>query len=189
MPADYKMFMFENERTVILNIVVYSSGKGRIPRNGHPDRHRINDMKRLCAAALTVWLLPGESFLAGDLADFTTPLFSGAGNCALCHDPRTPDSTTGGAILATDWRGTMMAHSFKDPLWRAVMEYEVRTNPGLKSFIEDKCQSCHAALARTQARSDGTNRLTFADARLSTLAGEGVGCTLCHQIQETNLGT
>jgi len=82
----------------------------------------------------------------------------------------------------------MMAHSFKDPLWRAVMEHEVQDNPGLQSFIENKCQSCHAPLARTQAFWDGTNELAFANALTSPLAGEGVGCTLCHQIQNTDLG-
>jgi hypothetical protein len=83
----------------------------------------------------------------------------------------------------------MMAHSFKDPLWRATMEHEVKENPQLKSFIENKCTTCHAPLARTQAAADGTNELAFADALHSPLATEGVGCTLCHQIQDKNLGT
>jgi hypothetical protein len=79
-----------------------------------------------------------------ELAEFTTPLFSGAGNCAFCHDPWTPNDTRSGAPLASDWRATMMAHSFKDPLWQAVMAAEVRENPARQSLIEDKCQTCHA---------------------------------------------
>jgi len=105
----------------------------------------------------------------------------------MCHDPRGMGRMSGGEALASDWRATMMAHSFKDPLWRAVMEYEVRTNPNLKSYIEDKCQTCHASVARTQAHFDGTNQLAFATALGSPLAEEGVGCTLCHQIQASNL--
>ncbi len=92
-------------------------------------------------------------------------------------------------MLASDWRATMMAHAFKDPLWRAVMEAEVNDRPGLASFIENKCQTCHAPLARYQAHVDGTNELSFAAALVSPLAGEGVGCTLCHQIQPAHLGT
>jgi hypothetical protein len=91
--------------------------------------------------------------------------------------------------IAADWRGTMMAHAFKDPFWRATMEAEVAENPGLRSFIENKCQTCHAPVARAQSQADGTNELAFAGAQTSPLAGEGVGCTLCHQIQPTRLGT
>jgi hypothetical protein len=53
----------------------------------------------------------------------------------------------------------MMANVFKDRVWRVVMEAGVREHPALKSFIENKCQPCHAPAARTQARADGINRL------------------------------
>lgn len=147
---------------------------------------------------LSSWLVALTTLLAGvnasatDLGNFETPLFSGAGNCAFCHDPwnrkraAQPGET---AVLATDWRAIMMAHAFKDPLWRAVMAAEVQERPALKSFVENKCQTCHAPLARYQSSVDGTNELAFADALTSPLAAEGVGCTLCHQIQPDNLGT
>jgi hypothetical protein len=141
--------------------------------------------------AIAAGLLSGLAVQAAGLAGFETPLFSGAGNCAFCHDPWNPKQAGQpgeAAVLATDWRATMMALSFTDPLWRAVMEAEVKDRPGLKSFIENKCQTCHAPLARSQAHADGTNELSFAVAMASPLAGEGVGCTLCHQIQRGNLG-
>jgi hypothetical protein len=162
--------------------------------NGAPPTARANAGYARCwfAGIWTVTLIAGLGASAGELADFETSLFSGAGNCAFCHDPWNA-SRTGqpgeAAVLATDWRATMMAHSFKDPLWRAVMEAEVKAQPQLKSFIENKCQTCHAPLARTQAAAEGTNQLAYADAQRSPLAGEGVGCTLCHQIQPGNLGT
>lgn len=142
----------------------------------------------LAAAGIVLSL----SLPAAHLADVTTPLFSGAGTCAFCHDPWNaeragePGET---AVLTSDWRATMMAHAFKDPLWRAVMEAEVKERPELKSFVEDKCQTCHAPLAATQAHASGTNELSFAAAVATPLAGEGVGCTLCHQIQPDRLGT
>ncbi len=142
------------------------------------------------------WLLTfaccGLAVTSAELADFTTPLFTGAGQCAFCHDPRPGGrgrQADTGAVLASDWQGTMMAHAFKDPLWRAVMEAEATENPALRGFVEDKCQTCHAPLARTQAQAEGTPALAFADALESPLAGEGVGCTLCHQIQAEDLGT
>ncbi len=138
-----------------------------------------------------VGLLMGLTLPAAELADFSTPLFSGAANCAFCHDPWNADRAgqpVEAAVLASDWRATMMAHAFKDPLWRAVMEAEVKERPDAKSFIENKCQTCHAPLARTQAHAEGTNELSFAAAVASPMAQEGVGCTLCHQIQPGNLG-
>jgi hypothetical protein len=134
------------------------------------------------------WFMLLGALAAAELGYFTTSRFSGAGNCAFCHDPWSPRNQNSGAVLTSDWRSTMMAHSFKDPLWRAVMEAEVAENPELRSFIENKCQTCHAPLARTQAGADGTNELAFRAALNSPLAAEGVGCTLCHQIQPAGLG-
>lgn len=145
---------------------------------------------KVCLVA--VGLLLGPASPAAELATFETDRFSGAGNCAFCHDPWNPQRAGRpgeAAALASDWRGTMMANAFHDPLWRAVLETEVRERPGLKSFIEDKCQTCHAPMARNQTRADGTNELSYAAALVSPLAREGVGCTLCHQIQPGNLGT
>jgi hypothetical protein len=129
---------------------------------------------------------------AAELSDYTTDRFSGAGNCTFCHDQwrnGLTDQRGRDVSIGTDWRTTMMAHSSKDPLWRAVMAAEVAENPSLRSFIEDKCQTCHAPLAHTQAHADGTNQLAFADSHTWALAREGVACTLCHQIQAANLGT
>jgi hypothetical protein len=151
------------------------------PGYGEPE---LNERLLMKSAALTLAVVLAEATLASaELASFTSSLFSGAGNCAFCHDPW--DAGRAGqpgqaAVLASDWRATMMAQAFQDPLWRAVMEAEVKERPGLKSFIENKCQTCHAPLARSQAHADGTNELAFAAALASPL---------CHQIQTHNLGT
>ena len=125
------------------------------------------------------------------MTDATSTLFSGSANCAFCHDQwrnGLTDRKGRDVSIAGDWRATMMAHSFKDPLWRAVMEAEVERRPKLQGFIENKCQTCHAPMARTQASQDGTPELSFAAAKSMPLAGDGVSCTLCHQIQPGNLG-
>jgi hypothetical protein len=82
----------------------------------------------------------------------------------------------------------MMAHASKDPLWQATVEFEVQEAPGLQAVIEDKCTTCHAPLGRTQAIHDGQGGYSLAEVRTSSLALDGVSCTLCHQIQPANLG-
>jgi hypothetical protein len=62
----------------------------------------------------------------------------------------------------------MMAHAFQDALWRAAMEVEVAKHPSMRGFIEDKCQTCHAPMARTQAVHGGTNELAYAAAAVGT---------------------
>lgn len=115
--------------------------------------------------------------LAAELADFETPLFSGAGNGAFCHDPWNPKQAGQpgeAAVLTTDWRATMMAHAFKDPLWRAVMEAEAKSDLNPKSFIENKCQTCHVPLAGVRRKRMGREWApAFAAAVLPPLAGEG----------------
>ncbi|MCB0313391.1 MAG: hypothetical protein KDH84_09035, partial [Calditrichaeota bacterium] len=62
-------------------------------------------------------------------------IFSGSGNCAVCHAPGTPNTA---ALLGpngddispvTYWRATMMANSAKDPYWQARVTAEVAANP------------------------------------------------------------
>ena len=128
----------------------------------------------------------------GELSDYSTSLFSGAANCVFCHDHwgrGLVDAQGTDVSIGKDWRATMMAHSFKDPLWRATVAAEVAENPQIRGLIEDKCQRCHAAAARVQATAGGANELSFAASRQSPLANEGVGCTVCHQIQASDLGT
>ncbi|MCP5527084.1 MAG: hypothetical protein H7A47_09805 [Verrucomicrobiales bacterium] len=121
----------------------------------------------------------------------TSALFSASGNCVFCHDQwggALRDAAGRNVSITGDWQGTMMAHSFQDPLWQAVVEAEVAARPELRGFIEDKCQTCHAPMARTQHRHDGGGPLPFAGPAAGELASDGVSCTLCHQIQPDLLG-
>lgn len=121
----------------------------------------------------------------------TSALFAASGNCTFCHDrwgPALANARGESVSITDDWRGTMMAHSFQDPLWRAVMEAEVAAHPDQAAALEDACHTCHAPMARTQRNHDHQGTLRFADARKSDLAGDGVSCTLCHQIQPGGLG-
>lgn len=125
-----------------------------------------------------------------ELPTDTSTLFSGSGNCVMCHSSNGVAMTENGMDVSpiTDWRSTMMANSPKDPLWRADLHEETAEFPQLQDFIEDRCATCHAPLGRTQAMYDGQDYFTFDQIDADPLARDGVSCTLCHQIQAGNLG-
>ena len=128
------------------------------------------------------------------LTTFTSNDFSGSGNCALCHS-NLRDAAGNDVSIDAHWRSTMMANSGKDPLWQAKIESEVNRSPALQAIIEGKCSRCHTPMARTQAMADGTPVAVlgagFLDPAnpLNAAALDGVSCSLCHQIQNTGLGT
>ncbi len=145
--------------------------------------------RRLAWAALSGGFLCTLSVSA--LTDAISPLFSGSGNCAFCHEQwggALLDAAGNNVSITGDWRATMMAHSFVDPLWRARMEAEVADRPELREFIEDKCLTCHAPMARTQYRHDEGQPLGMDQALGMDLAHDGVSCSLCHQIKAESLG-
>lgn len=127
------------------------------------------------------------------LAFFETDNFVGSSHCAACHDLLV-DNAGNDMSITGHWRSTMMANGAKDPLWRAKVSSEVKRNPALKEVIEGKCARCHMPMAWTQAYKNGDDQLVLDKGFLSVrnklhaAAMDGVSCTLCHQIQDENLG-
>ncbi|MBI4774168.1 MAG: hypothetical protein HY788_08315 [Deltaproteobacteria bacterium] len=136
----------------------------------------------------------GGGMMSTTLSTFQTADFVGSGVCALCHSGLT-DSAGQNVSIDAHWRSTMMGNSSKDPLWQAKISSEISRNPALKAVIEEKCSRCHMGMARYQAMTDGTEVSVLspgflnANHPLHTAAMDGVSCTLCHQVQEENLGT
>lgn len=124
--------------------------------------------------------------------------FTNAAKCGeACHKSENPavmfydnkDISPG-----TQWQHSVMAHSFNDPYWQAAVEDEVDSFPDLEGFIEDTCTRCHAPMGRTHAYHTNTGLdidgfYRFDTAKSEDHAREGVSCTLCHQIENVNLGT
>ncbi|MEN8231551.1 MAG: hypothetical protein ABFR35_02590 [Thermodesulfobacteriota bacterium] len=127
------------------------------------------------------------------LAIFETENFIGSSRCAVCHELLV-DSTGNDMSIPGHWRSTMMANAAKDPLWLAKVSSEVKRNPGLKKVIEEKCATCHMPMAWTQAYKQEGERVIFDNGLLSPqndlhgAAMDGVSCSLCHQVQDENLG-
>lgn len=124
----------------------------------------------------------------------TSNIFSGSGNCAVCHEPDAPNSS---ALLnsngddispVTLWRSTMMANSARDPFWQAKVSAEVTAHPEYKEFIEDKCITCHSPIGSTEAHFSGQENYSLLEMQQDPLALDGVSCTACHQIKEENMG-
>lgn len=118
--------------------------------------------------------------------------------CATCHT-NSPGATAmrdnaGRDIAPVNlWRASMMANSFRDPYFRAVLASEMELHPNLSAEIQDKCLTCHAPQAAYEAHLRG-GKQTLAELYAGTtpraqVGVDGVTCTLCHQIEPTNLGT
>ncbi|MHC5110914.1 MAG: multiheme c-type cytochrome [Planctomycetota bacterium] len=133
---------------------------------------------------------PVISVSGKDLSTYQTTSFSGAGNCALCHNDLA-DTSGKDVSIANDWRATMMANAAKDPFFLANVEAEVNVAPHLAAVIEETCSNCHMPVAYMQALAEEKAAMIFedgflnADNELHGPAMEGVSCTLCHQIQDT----
>ncbi|OGO21235.1 MAG: hypothetical protein A2Z14_03330 [Chloroflexi bacterium RBG_16_48_8] len=127
------------------------------------------------------------------LAIFASDNFVGSGNCAICHS-NLSDQAGNDVSNDSHWRSAMMANSAKDPFWQAKVSSEVARNPELKAVIEDKCADCHTPMVHTETSARGETVMLFEAGVLnpdnfqSVSALDGVSCTLCHQIQDLNLG-
>ncbi len=118
-------------------------------------------------------------------------LFSGSGNCILCHQSNGNAMTWNGIDVSpiTYWRSTMMGNASKDPLWRAMVAEEVSNFPQLQETIESTCLRCHSPMGYTQAIYNGQSGYSMAELKQDPLANDGVSCTVCHQIKPDNFGT
>ena len=127
------------------------------------------------------------------LAVFETENFIGSGKCAFCHELLV-DSAGNDMSITGHWQSTMMGNAARDPIWPAKVSSEVKRNPALKEVIEEKCTLCHMPMAWTQSYKKGEDQLMFNSGFLNpqndlhAAAMDGVSCTLCHQVQDENLG-
>lgn len=123
-------------------------------------------------------------------------LFTPSTQCMACHNQLTAkngeDFSTG-----TTWRAAMMSNSAADPYWQAGVRRETLEHPKAAGAIEDVCSSCHMPMARYITHQAGMKGAVFSNLAqgntmhgppLAHLAGEGISCSVCHQIQPDNLG-
>ncbi|MGQ1787070.1 T9SS type A sorting domain-containing protein [Saccharicrinis sp. GN24d3] len=148
--------------------------------------------KRFFILGLLALVVCSFIYMMSSLPSETSTLFSGSGNCALCH------SGSDGVLINSvgrdvspiyHWQSSMMGNSAKDPYWLAKVSSEVEENPHLKEMIEDKCATCHAPMGRTEAIYNGQTYYSLIEVLSDPLSQDGVSCTLCHQIEPDNLSS
>jgi hypothetical protein len=156
--------------------------------------HRSFHFIFICLAFLSTLIASASSAGAAQLTAFSTGYFAGSGVCAQCHSGLYDESRTDVSI-DSHWRSTMMANASKDPIWKDKVASEVTRNPEFTSIIEEKCATCHMPMAKTEAKFEGSAVEIGRKGYLNTQnpfhesAMDGVSCTLCHQILESNLGS
>lgn len=121
-------------------------------------------------------------------------LFQTSHTCLACHNglvtPAGEDVSIG-----FDWRASMMANAARDPYWHASVRREIMDHPESQVAIENECSACHMPMSRYDAKTRGQNGAVFAHlpvgqriTPVDRLAADGVSCSLCHQIEDKNLG-
>lgn len=139
---------------------------------------------------------PDKAVQGKHVANFKEEDFIGPHYCYNCHHLLT-DAAGNNVSIISDWRSTMMANAAKDPFWQAKVQSEVRRNPTVAAVIEEKCTLCHMPMAWTQTRTTdnydkpamlGEKGYLNNSHKLHEAAMDGVSCTLCHQIQDKDLG-
>lgn len=174
---------------LIFSILIFSSGflfSFLWSERGKTEEYRFHP-KNYLGDPIEIQELPYE----------TNTLFSGSGNCILCHgDPsQFPNSDANQDGLGNDispvttWRATMMANAAKDPFWRAKVSHEGLVNPGLKDEIENVCTSCHGPNGYFEAVHTGQLPYIMDDLLADPMALDGVSCTSCHTMTDEGFGT
>lgn len=145
--------------------------------------------------------LPGASGSQATHAPVRRPeghpdtMFVTSHECVACHNGLiTP--TGEDVSIGVSWRASMMANASRDPYWQAGVRREIMDHAQAADAIEDECAVCHMPMSRTKARASGRHGRIFAHTPVGRsadeddrLAGDGVSCSICHQIGQERLGT
>jgi hypothetical protein len=160
---------------------------------------------RLVALAAMAWMIAllVAAPRAADQSRPTTPanphrdlsLFTHSDDCVACHNNLSAANGEDVSIGAM-WRATIMANSSRDPYWQASVRREAIEHPSHAAEIQDDCASCHMPMPQRIAHAAGVKGEVFSQlpiakdqSALQRLAGDGVSCTVCHQIAPDTLGT
>jgi len=149
------------------------------------------DGKTIFGALLT--LIAVQPLAAQHNTGTADSLFRTAEVCIACHNGLTAESGQDISI-GFDWRSSMMANSSRDPYWQAGVRREVMDHQVADAAIQDKCATCHMSMARYMAHAGGASGAVFANLPIgdsehpgSSLAADGVSCTVCHQVRAEGL--
>ena len=117
--------------------------------------------------------------------------FQTSDRCVACHNGM---STRSGEefSIGVDWRTSLMANAAHDPYWRASVRREILEPPQAEAEIQDECAGCHMPIPRYEAKQRGALGTIYPHFHGaipdSKATGDGVTCSICHQISASNFG-
>ena len=95
--------------------------------------------------------------------------------CDNCHQD---DTTTPPVTIAQDWRGSMMSHAGRDPIYWATVAIAEQDFDG----AGDLCIRCHSAGGWMAGRSTPTD-----GSGLAASDDDGIDCDTCHQMTNPDM--
>lgn len=120
--------------------------------------------------------------------------FRTSARCVACHNGlKTKEGQD--ISIGFDWSASIMANASRDPYWQASVRRESLDHPPAQPDVENECSTCHMPLSHFTARAEGKQAQVFSHLPLGGLlskdgaAADGVSCSVCHQIEKTDLGT
>jgi hypothetical protein len=121
-------------------------------------------------------------------------VFRTSDRCVACHNGlKTREGQD--ISIGLDWGASIMANASRDPYWQASVRKESIDHPESKQLIEDDCSICHMPAVRMTDRDAKRHTEVFARLPLKKFphgdnaAADGVTCSVCHQIENVDLGT
>ena len=137
-----------------------------------------------CAVALAVLPTTSEDFKEPGTQARTVeppepwmvqePVLSFSQGCQLCHAGFQPPETT---VLPARWRGSLHAHSMRDPIFQAAMTIATQDAPG----SAETCIRCHAPRAWLEGRATPPTGNPDGSTLFPSDIDEGVNCSACHR--------
>ena len=151
--------------------------------------------RRLVLLLLVLAVLSSPAVAEDKTSAHSAPatLFETSDRCIACHNGLST-STGEDVSIGVNWRASMMANSSRDPYWQAAVRRETMDHPKAAAAIEDECAVCHMPMSRYEAMVNGRKAEVFAhlpfdsDDPSDRLAADGVSCSVCHQIEDEQLG-
>ncbi|RME38900.1 MAG: hypothetical protein D6788_06505, partial [Planctomycetota bacterium] len=113
------------------------------------------------------FLLPGTQPVT-ESGQPLTPFLT-ATECAVCHEVEQPEEVP----IATRWRGSMMAHATRDPMFQAALTIANQD----AAFAGDLCLRCHTPPGWLSGRSTPTDGSALIPSDF-----DGVNCHFCHRL-------
>lgn len=138
-------------------IICLMAARGAAGTGLHPDSKWLAPHKHALDDSLAFF--PSRIGLAGEITGETR--FDAPEVCAACHTD-----------IYNQWKQSAMAHAWKDPVYRALLD---RASEATDGAVDNFCIGCHSPIGLTTGKIAGAGKAAGDDA-------PGVDCESCHTV-------